>query len=126
MNTGSELRDPNPFPNHDPDSFPGMMSRLRLSCDHGWIPGISVESATISQDLSINDPDPRTVSPRRPCSYSDMAVLTRTAYNTRELEESLASRGVPYTVHGGSSLFARPEVQAPLALLSLCANPQVK
>lgn len=58
-------------------------------------------------------------------SYGDMAVLTRTAYNTRELEESLASRGVPYTVEGGSCFFSRPEVRAPLALLALCATPQV-
>ncbi|CAM9265174.1 unnamed protein product, partial [Scytosiphon promiscuus] len=57
-------------------------------------------------------------------SYSDMAVIARTAYNTRELEESLAARGIPYTVEGGSSFFSRPEVQAPLALLALCANPQ--
>lgn len=52
-------------------------------------------------------------------------MIARTAYNTRELEESLAARGVPYTVEGGSSFFSRPEVQAPLALLALCANPQV-
>lgn len=54
-----------------------------------------------------------------------MAVIMRTAYNTRELEESLASRGIPYIVEGGSSFFSRPEVQAPLALLALCVNPQV-
>lgn len=59
-------------------------------------------------------------------SYKDMAVIARTAYNTRELEESLAARGIPYTVEGGSSFFTRPEVQAPLALLALCANPQVR
>lgn len=58
-------------------------------------------------------------------SYKDMAVISRTAFNTRELEESLAARGVPYTVEGGSSFFSRSEVQAPLALLALCANPQV-
>ena len=52
-------------------------------------------------------------------------MISRTAFNTRELEESLAARGVPYTVEGGSSFFSRPEVQAPLALLALCANPQV-
>ncbi|CBJ30041.1 DNA helicase II [Ectocarpus siliculosus] len=57
-------------------------------------------------------------------SYKDMAVIARTAYNTRELEEALAARGVPYTVEGGSSFFSRGEVQAPLALLALCANPQ--
>lgn len=53
-------------------------------------------------------------------------MIARTAYNTRELEESLAARGIPYTVGGGSSFFSRPEVQAPLALLALCANPQVR
>lgn len=52
-------------------------------------------------------------------------MISRTAFNTRELEESLAARGVPYIVEGGSSFFSRPEVQAPLALLTLCANPQV-
>lgn len=52
-------------------------------------------------------------------------MISRTAYNTRELEESLAARGIPYTVEGGSSFFSRPGVQAPLALLALCANPQV-
>ncbi|CAM9374781.1 unnamed protein product [Ectocarpus sp. 4 AP-2014] len=57
-------------------------------------------------------------------SYKDMAVIARTAFNTRELEEALAARGVPYTVEGGSSFFSRGEVQAPLALLALCANPQ--
>ncbi|CAM9589294.1 unnamed protein product, partial [Hapterophycus canaliculatus] len=57
-------------------------------------------------------------------SYGDMAVIARTAYNTRELEESLAARGIPYTVEGGSSFFSKPEVQAPLALLALCTNPQ--
>lgn len=53
-------------------------------------------------------------------------MIARTAYNTRELEESLAARGIPYTVEGGSSFFSRPEVQAPLALLALCANPQAR
>lgn len=57
-------------------------------------------------------------------SYKDMAVIARTAYNTRELEESLVARGVPYNVEGGSSFFSRPEVQAPIALLALCLNPQ--
>lgn len=52
-------------------------------------------------------------------------MIARTAFNTRELEEALAARGVPYTVEGGSSFFSRGEVQAPLALLALCANPQV-
>lgn len=51
--------------------------------------------------------------------------MSRTAFNSRELEESLAARGIPYTIEGGSSFFSRPEVQAPLALLALCANPQV-
>ncbi|CAM9650570.1 unnamed protein product, partial [Choristocarpus tenellus] len=51
-----------------------------------------------------------------------MAVMSRTS-NTKELEECLVARGVPYTMEGAGTFFSRPEVQAPLALLGLCANP---
>ncbi|CAN0495901.1 unnamed protein product, partial [Discosporangium mesarthrocarpum] len=49
--------------------------------------------------------------------------MSRTS-NTRELEESLVARGIPYAKEGGGTFFSRPELQAPLGLLALCADPQ--
>jgi DNA helicase-2/ATP-dependent DNA helicase PcrA len=48
-------------------------------------------------------------------SYSDMAVLVRTAFQTREIEEKFISEAVPYQVIGGPKFYERAEIRDLLA-----------
>jgi DNA helicase-2/ATP-dependent DNA helicase PcrA len=50
-------------------------------------------------------------------SYSEMAVLVRTAAQTREFEEKFISEAVPYQVIGGPKFYERAEIRDALAYL---------
>lgn len=50
-------------------------------------------------------------------SYSDMAILVRTAAQTREVEEKFISEAVPYQVIGGPKFYERAEIRDALAYL---------
>jgi len=54
--------------------------------------------------------------------YTDLAVLVRTAAQTRAVEEALIRAGLPYVVVGGLKFYDRKEIRDILAYLRLVAN----
>lgn len=58
---------------------------------------------------------------RRP--WRDFAVLYRTNAQSRVMESTLSSLGVPYRIYGGLRFFERAEVKHVLAYLRLLVNP---
>ena len=56
-------------------------------------------------------------------SYSDMAVLVRTAAQTREFEEKFISEAIPYQVIGGPKFYERAEIRDILAYLRVLLQP---
>ena len=56
-------------------------------------------------------------------SRSEIAVLYRSNVQSRQFEEVLVARGVPYRVYGGLRFFDRAEIKDTLAYLRVLANP---
>ncbi|MBI2345210.1 UvrD-helicase domain-containing protein [Candidatus Dependentiae bacterium] len=54
---------------------------------------------------------------------SDIAILYRTHYQSRVLEEALLKEAVPYKIIGGIQFYERKEIKDMLAYLRLCINP---
>lgn len=54
---------------------------------------------------------------------TDIAVLYRSNVQSRQFEEALMTRGIPYRVYGGLRFFERAEVKDALAYLRMLANP---
>lgn len=54
--------------------------------------------------------------------YKDMALLYRSNYLSRGFEDIFVRYGIPYTIYGGLSFFARKEVKDILAYLRLIIN----
>lgn len=55
--------------------------------------------------------------------YSDMAVLVRTAFQTRELEEKFIAEAIPYQVVGGPKFYERQEIRDLLAYFRVILQP---
>ncbi len=55
-------------------------------------------------------------------AYSDFAVLYRTNAQSRNFEDALRARRVPYRVYGGTSFYQRKEIKDALAYLRLLIN----
>ena len=55
--------------------------------------------------------------------YSDMAILVRTAAQTREFEEKFMSESIPYQVIGGLKFYDRAEIKDILAYLRVISQP---
>jgi len=60
---------------------------------------------------------------RAGAKYSDMAILVRTAFQTREFEEKLMSEAVPYQVVGGPKFYERAEIRDALAYFRVISQP---
>ena len=56
-------------------------------------------------------------------NYSDMAILVRTAFQTREFEEKLIAEAIPYQVIGGPKFYERTEIRDALAYFRLVIQP---
>lgn len=56
-------------------------------------------------------------------NYSDMAVLVRTASQTREFEEKFISEAIPYQVIGGLKFYERAEIRDALAYFRVVLQP---
>ena len=56
-------------------------------------------------------------------SRSDVAVLYRSNAQSRQFEEYLIARGIPYRVYGGLRFFERAEIKDALAYLRMISNP---
>jgi len=57
-------------------------------------------------------------------SYKDIAVLYRTNAQSRNLEEALIKRSVPYRIVGGFRFYARKEVKDAVSFLRVLYNPK--
>ena len=55
--------------------------------------------------------------------YSDMAVLVRTAAQTREFEEKFIGEAIPYQVIGGPKFYERAEIRDALAYFRVVIQP---
>ncbi len=54
--------------------------------------------------------------------FSDFAVLYRSSFQSRRIEQSLLKRKIPYTVWGGIRFFERKEIKEIISYLRLTAN----
>lgn len=59
---------------------------------------------------------------RQGIPYGEMAVLYRTNSQSADFEAALAEAGIPYQMAGGERFFARAEVRAAMAQLTLAAR----
>lgn len=55
--------------------------------------------------------------------FSDFAVLVRTNFQLRPLEEAARNANLPYQLIGGSSFYERPEIRTLIAYLKMMRNP---
>jgi DNA helicase-2/ATP-dependent DNA helicase PcrA len=60
---------------------------------------------------------------RRQHKLSEIAILVRAGFQTREFEERLITLGVPYRVIGGLRFYERAEIRDAIAYLRLVAQP---
>jgi len=56
--------------------------------------------------------------------YQDFAILYRTNSQSRQLEEQLRLRNIPYQIFSGNSFFDRMEVKDSMAYFKLVVNPR--
>ncbi len=57
-------------------------------------------------------------------SYSDIAVLVRMSFLTRNIEEALLKLNIPYQIIGGVKFYERAEIKDILAYLKFALNPK--
>jgi len=81
----------------------------------------TVERGEDEADLVVRAIRERLARGMRP---QDIAILYRQNAQSRPFESALRWAGVPHVVLGGTSFYARPEVQDLLAYLRLAANPE--
>lgn len=55
--------------------------------------------------------------------FSDFAILYRTNAQSRNFEEALRKRNIPYRIYGGLSFYQRKEIRDVLAYFRLIVNP---
>lgn len=60
---------------------------------------------------------------RQHCHYADIAILVRTAAQTREFEEKFISEAIPYQVIGGLKFYERAEIRDALAYFRVVLQP---
>ncbi len=60
---------------------------------------------------------------RQECALSEIAVLVRAGFQTREFEERMITLGLPYRVVGGPRFYERAEIRDAMAYLRVIAQP---
>ncbi len=60
---------------------------------------------------------------RKGISLSNMAILVRAGFQTREFEDVLVKAGIPYRIIGGFKFYEREEIRDAVAYLRLTLNP---
>lgn len=60
---------------------------------------------------------------RQDCQLSEIAVLVRAGFQTREFEERMITLGMPYRVVGGPRFYERAEIRDAMAYLQVIAQP---
>ena len=61
---------------------------------------------------------------RHGVKLSDMAILVRAGFQTREFEDVLVKAGIPYKIIGGFKFYEREEIRDAIAYLRLVLNPR--
>ena len=89
-------------------------------CENSKIKVVSTYNAKEEAQYVVNMIDD---CRREGFSYSDMAVLVRTAAQTREFEEKLNSEAIPYQVIGGLKFYERAEIRDALAYFRVILQP---
>lgn len=56
-------------------------------------------------------------------TYGHVAVLVRSAFLTRNIENAFAKAGIPYRMSGGTRFFDRPEIKVVVDYLRVLQNP---
>ena len=56
--------------------------------------------------------------------YKDIAVLYRSNYLSREIENALVRNGIPYKIYGGVKFYERKEIKDSLAYLRILVNKE--
>ena len=74
----------------------------------------SEEAEKIIQEIEVQQ--------ARGTALSDMAILVRASFQTREFEEVLLRYGIPYKVIGGFKFYEREEIRDAVAYLRLILN----
>ena len=59
-------------------------------------------------------------------NYDEIAVLYRSHFQSRNIEQALTSLGIPYTIRGGARFYERTEVRDTIAYMQLMANPHAE
>lgn len=83
-----------------------------MNCDNTKIKVISVYSGEDEAKYVVEEIE---AQKRRGNDYSQMAVLVRTAFQTREFEEKFIAEAIPYQVIGGPKFYERAEIRDALA-----------
>ena len=83
-----------------------------LQCDNSKIKVVSTYNGAEEAQYVIDEIDSLT---RSGYNYSDMAILVRTAAQTREFEEKFIHEAIPYQVIGGLKFYERAEIRDALA-----------
>src|SRR5690606_33083293 len=60
---------------------------------------------------------------RNGCKLSDIAILVRAGFQTREFEERFIREGIPYKVIGGLRFYERQEIRDAIAYLRVTVQP---
>ena len=89
-------------------------------CENSKIKVISTYNGNEEAQYVIDEIESLT---RHNYQYSDMAILVRTAAQTREFEEKLIHEAIPYQVIGGLKFYERAEIRDALAYFRVVLQP---
>jgi DNA helicase-2/ATP-dependent DNA helicase PcrA len=85
---------------------------------------ITVYQARDEKDESIYIANEVTAMRQKGYNLGDMAVLYRTNYQSRVIEEAMIQKGIPYKLVGGFRFYERKEIKDILSYLRFINNPK--
>ncbi len=91
-----------------------------MNCDNSKIKVVSVYSGEDEAKYVVEEIENLR---RNGNNYSQMAVLVRTAFQTREFEEKFMAEAIPYQVIGGQKFYERAEIRDALAYFRVVLQP---
>ena len=91
-----------------------------MNCDNSKIKVVSVYSGEDEAKYVVEEIENLR---RNGNDYSQMAVLVRTAFQTREFEEKFMAEAIPYQVIGGQKFYERAEIRDALAYFRVVLQP---
>lgn len=91
-----------------------------MNCDNSKIKVVSIYSGEDEAKYVVEEIENLR---RNGNNYSQMAVLVRTAFQTREFEEKFMAEAIPYQVIGGQKFYERAEIRDALAYFRVVLQP---